>query len=264
MSAQVPFQYTEDLEGYESLPESKSCYLDGRYFNKVFADYPGLLENPMHLDITVNRLTQRGRTEEKASFSVRLMESDIDESMPGLLRLVIHTHHRGRSSKHSNLLILDYQNGIIYRFEPLGENAPYFNEINNIVHTYLNQFLNFDFEVVDFKVDEELDEQNPDCTARGDKSGYCIAYIIKFAYDYLNGFEFEPANIRRFVTKIERTYGKLKEGNPDIEYGPDDGPSRGQKQAIGAGAGLLGGALLAGPVGALALGGTGLLAGSIL
>lgn len=255
------FVFTKNLENYENLPESNSCYLDGRYFNIVLANYPGLLSNPLYIDVKINKMTTLNKRSEREYISARMEETKINTKFPGLLRLVINTHIGNKNSKHSNLLILDYKNGIIYRFEPLGQRAPYFDEISKIVHTYLSQFFEWDFKVIELNSDQKLDENNRECTKIGLKSGFCLAYVLLYAYNFINLLDFHPSNIRRFVTQIERTYGRLPSEGADIEYGE---LSRGQKQAIGAGAGLLGGAILGGPTLALGLGGAGLIAGSIL
>ena len=43
--------HTLDLDDYVNYPVTRSCYLDGRYFNKVFANYPGLVKEPLEINI---------------------------------------------------------------------------------------------------------------------------------------------------------------------------------------------------------------------
>lgn len=260
------FEYTRNLSGYEKGKETQSCYLDGRYFNKVFASYPGLLPNPLHVKISEGAIRFRGQEERKERVEINMKETNINTSYPGLLRLVITTP----KTKHTNLLILDYQNGIVHRFEPLGERGPYFDKVNDLVHSYLSQFFNLDLEVLDVDLERflgnfgnnELNEKNTACERQGLKSGFCNAYVILYAYSWLNGLEFNPRNIKKFAHKIEQTYGPLPKEGAEIEY--DDGPSRESKQIAGTALGGLGGLALAGPVGALAFGGLGLGIGSIL
>ena len=252
--------------------ETKSCYLDGRYFNLVLKEHPGLLENPLH--IVIKEMKSYNTKEVKEKIFVNMRESKINTSVTGLLRLVIETP----KSRHSNLLILDYVNQKVYRFEPLGSTAPYFEKVNRLVEDYLSMFFDFDLEVIDLEFDEILDEKNPHCK----KSGFCTAYIILYALAYLTKKDFEPSNIRKFANKVEKQYGHLLTGREEIEFGHYGGGGGGGRGGgfggghgygggghfgygggynrgyggfgggYGAGAGLLGGLLLGG---ALASGG---------
>ena len=38
-----------DMYDYKKYPAIKNCYLDGRYFNKVLGNYPGLITNPLKI-----------------------------------------------------------------------------------------------------------------------------------------------------------------------------------------------------------------------
>jgi hypothetical protein len=251
------YKYTENLDGYEILENTKSCYLDGRYFQKVFVRYPGLLSNPLNIVIRENNLRNPNRIASSERYYIHMKESNINTSVPGLLRLVITTP----TSRHSNLLILDYTNQRVYRFEPLGVNAPYYEKVNDLIEDYLGAFFNFKLEVIDVEFDEIMDEKNPNCK----KSGFCVAYIILYAYDFLNArSEFDPSNIRKFASMVENTYGSLPSDGAEIEYGLFTGnqTNTGQNMligglggaAIGGLAGGAGGALIGG-LGGAALGG---------
>jgi hypothetical protein len=256
-------EYTENLDGYEKLRNTDSCYLDGRYFNKVFVRYPGLLSNPLHIKIRETKIKTPSRNEKSEKYFVHMKESNVNVKFPGLLRLVITTPE----TTHSNLLIIDYANEKVYRFEPLGETAPYFETVNDILVQYLSMFFNVNLEIVDVEIDEILDDKNPNCK----KSGFCAAYVILYAYAFLNQKEFDPSNILKFARMIEETYGSLPREYPEIEYGlfggnnPQGGMSRGEKMIFGTGIGALGGGLISGTAGGAVLGGgTGLVLGSIL
>jgi hypothetical protein len=205
-------QYVEDLENYEGLENTESCYLDGRYFNMVFQNYPALLTHPLYIDIRVAGIKSATRDEKKERYFVNMRENNIKTHMPGLLRLVIQTP----KTRHSNLLILDYNNSKVFRFEPLGKNAPYYEKVNDLIMSYLGNFFPFDLEVIDIEFDEILDEKNPKCK----KSGFCVAYNILYAYSYLKQISFDPANIRKFAKLIEMKYGPLPEEGRQVEYGP--------------------------------------------
>ena len=240
--------WTKNLDDYMEMQPTNSCYLDGKYFNKVFEKYPGLLSNHLHIKIV--------ERQEKEKVWIHMHQNQINTEFPGLLRLVIEIN----GSKHSNLLILDYKNGVVHRFEPLGKNARFFQKINDLIEDYLSIFMNIKIELIDINLDDVWDEKNPECLRRDERSGFCIAYIIMYAYDFLKERDFNPEHIRRFAKKIELTYGEL-EGSPDIEYGDDD---KFGKMALGGVAGLGVGGLLGG-VGGAALGGIGGLAiGSLL
>ena len=48
-------EFTDNLDNYLNLKDTSSCYLDGRYFNKVFERYPGLISEPLNITIRVNK-----------------------------------------------------------------------------------------------------------------------------------------------------------------------------------------------------------------
>lgn len=220
------------LSDYRSNMETKSCYLDGRYFNKVFKDYPGLIKEPLVISLksTKNGLDQ----------NVEMKSSDINTDHIGLLRVIIETPE----SRHSNLLLIDYKGQKIYRFEPLGINAPYYKVVNRLIEMYLDNYL--DFELINFD-NSPYDEKNPKCK----KGGFCVAYVTKLAYDYLNGKPYDPTDIRKFVKQIEDMYGPLPKRGKDEEYGMFDNVS-GRNVALGAiGGGLLGGVATGSAGGAL-------------
>jgi hypothetical protein len=242
--------YTENLDGWENLKNTDSCYLPGNYFYKVFVKYPGLLANPMHIKIRKNKSGERNY--------VHMKETNINKSVPGLLRLVIETPE----TVHSNLLILDYERGTVHRFEPLGANGPYFELVNTLIEDYLSAFFNFDLEVIEADFGEILDEKNPKCK----KSGFCAAYNILYGYCFLNQKPFLPDDIRKFARKIEETYGLIPEYEHEVEYQGflgNDNPNQGRNMAIGGISGATLGAVAFGPVGLIAAGLGGAALGSI-
>ena len=238
--------YTKNLDGWEKMPRTKECHLPGNFFNKVFADYPGLLKNPLNIRIRQGRHGVRRYA--------HMEQNKINTDYPGLLRVNIEANN----FRHSNLLILDYENGIAHRFEPFGKNAPHFQEVTDAIDDYLNAFFDFDIEVINADFSNEmkcgLNEKNEKC----DNSGFCVAYVILYAYCYLRGRQdFPCTDIRRFAAKIEQTYGKIHVHEQEVQYGSYDG-NRGQKMglgtAVGLGAGLLVGAPLLGAVAGLGVG----------
>ena len=240
--------HTPNLDEYMNYKETNSCYLDGRYFNKVLSSYPGLLVNPLKIFIT-DQTSENGKVEEM--YSVSMKQNYMNKEFPGLLKLVISTP----TSRHSNLLILDYANKVVRRFEPLGFRGPFFNKINSIIQNYLSLYLDMKVSVIDIDLDTILNEQNPACVARGQRTGFCTAYIILYAYCYINKKEeFDPRDIRRFAQMIETKYGPLPAQGKEQEYGVwgNDNPNQTRNTAVGAGVGALGGlALVGGPIGIL-------------
>ena len=206
-------QYVDDLSNYHGLPNTESCYLDGRYFNLVFQNYPGLLPNHLHIDISETHIKTPNRTEIVDNSKVFMGGNKMDPDFNGLLRVVIHTPE----TIHSNLLIIDYENRKIYRFEPLGKEGPHYEKVTDLIAQNLSKILPFDLEVIDVRI--PFDEQNEKC----EKSGYCVAYIILYAYAYLKQTGFNPSHIRKFAKLIETKYGPLPKEGAQIEYGPRRG-----------------------------------------
>ena len=239
------YRYTENLSGWEKEQPTNACFLPGNYFFKSLMRYPGTMIHPLII-----------RKNRKGKYYVHMRENKVDTEYPGLLRVVIETP----KTRHSNLLIIDFNNGKVFRFEPLGKSAENFNEVNSLIEGYLSMFFDFDMEVIDIELDEILDEKNPKCK----NSGFCAAYVILYAYSYLNGIPFNPYDIRRFATKIEKTYGSIPYNEVEVEYGLFTGgdTNTGRNMLIGglAGAGiggLVGGGqgLLLGGLGGAAIGG---------
>ena len=233
--------YTDNLDTYHSFPETTSCYLDGRYFNRVLRFYPGLISEPLNIYIF-------RRADGRGEYNVSMRDADLDNSFPGLLRVIIHTPE----GRHSNLLILDYQRGVAFRYEPYGSTYPHFNLVNELITEYLFRYGNF--HVVAIEEPAHL-RKNPVCENRG---GLCMMYVIKFAYDYVNGRQYDQSNILRFASMVEQLYGPLPELGKDVEYGlfGNDNPNQGRNAAIGLVGGAALGGIVAGPTGLL-LGGIG-------
>ena len=206
-------QYVDDLSNYQGLENTESCYLDGRYFNLVFQNYPGLLPHHLHIDISETHVKTPNRNEIVDNSKVFMGDNRMDPNFNGLLRVVIHTPE----TMHSNLLIIDYENRKIYRFEPLGKEGPHYEKVTDLIAKNLSHILPFDIEVLDVRI--PFDEQNEKC----EKSGYCVAYIILYAYAYLKQTTFNPAHIRKFAKLIETKYGPLPKEGAQIEYGPRRG-----------------------------------------
>ncbi len=248
--------YTDNLDNYKLYPDTASCYLDGRYFNKAFNKYLGLIQEPLHIFITRDKKTGELRYEEY------MRETAINNKYPGLLRVIINTPE----GRHSSLVIIDYAGAKIFRFDPYGRLSPYFNQVNTIIERYMDRYIDFDMYVIDNPpYGQKYDEKNPTCEVAGTPGGFCVAYVIKYAYDYLNHRDYDPSEILKFVSAVERTYGVLPEEGKDVEYGlfGNPNPNQGRNVGIGIlGGSLLGGVLTGSPAGILVGAGIGGLIGS--
>lgn len=219
------------LLNYEQYPASKSCYLDGRYFNLVFQDYPGLIDQPLHIHIDDN-----------GSLNIHLpyMHINPSEDYFGLLRVIVSS----KDMRHSMLVVFDYANEKAYIYNP-DVHHPELNELLvEGITSYLSKFLDYEyFETAEY---EYVEKEQLACT----KSGVCNSLTILYALFFIEGLEYTNKavkNARKFMTAVETNYD-LPAGNPDIEYLTDQ---QAAGLAIGAGSGLLIGGLTGGLPGAL-------------
>jgi hypothetical protein len=216
-----------DLSHYKDFAPTKSCYLDGRYFNQVFASYPGLIREALTIKII-------GET-----YTAKMPKCAVNHNYDGLLRVVI----EAEGVRHATLVILDHQTQTGYWFEPFSSSLD--GDLAKIIAQYIG------YQIV--QVPHHAPKvKNANC----DRSGFCTAYCIKYAHDYLHDKPFDLTKIKSFSSCVENKYVCGK-GKVDKCYGLFDG-NRGVGTLIGAGAGaLIGGPLLGGGVGG-ALGGAAL------
>lgn len=271
-----------NLENYRDNEPTKSCYLDGRYFNLVFNDYPGLIENPLMINI-VSNITKMGSSTQmksqghsqgdfnnefvsqiKVQSGARMESSVMNTQYDNIIRVVIETtviekqlsNVEQSSSKHCNLLIVSHRDSRIYWFQPStnknGKNNYYVyqQKVQKILIKYLSSFLpGYLIVPVDSNVD---DEKTPGCAM----SGFCVAYCIKYGYDVINGYEPDLSDIRRFASEIENLYYPLDPVNPDIEYGFfGNNDNTNENVLLGGLGGAAVGTLLTGSVGGALAGG---------
>lgn len=217
--------FLPDLTGYKKYPETKNCYLDGKYFNTIFQDYPGLIEEPLVLSF------------QDKGFEMGMRQCNVNTECEGLLRTVIETP----SARHSTLCILDYQNNMAYWFNP------FISEYDDMFQRLISKYL--DTQVI------RVPEVAPNVKSYGcDMSGFCNAYVTKYAYDYLSGHKPDLSRIKSFAGMLETEFPlQIAEGEEDITFGLFDDP-----RTRGALIGGLGGAAIGGLLG----GGTGALVGA--
>ena len=207
-----------DLDNYLSEEPTSSCYLDGRYFNLVFANYPGLIKN--HLVIQVNTDHQNSGVK----LGAYMERAEPNNNDINLIRVMIETittdfvtdftdatPAKKMTGRHSNLLLVNHLKKRIYWFQP-GEYV-HQQKVQKMLLKYLSKYYP---QYLLVPMDPMLqEEETPGCPM----SGFCVAYVIKYSYDILKGVEPRYEDIRRFASKIENTYGKLDPHNADIEYG---------------------------------------------
>lgn len=231
----------QNLAKYEQYSESNSCYLDGRYFNAVFCNHPGLIANPLYIHI-----------DENMNVSSILPNSFFLKEHIGLLRVIITSN----TIRHSMLVILQDDIKSAHIYDPDVHNNPNLHTIvvDSIIK-YLSNFLNYKF--FDVVTSHPMETPIIGC----EKTGFCNAFVIKYAYDFLNNVNFKASSIegiRKFMCAIESNY-ELPPGVPDIEYDWSGSQIVGTAGGAAIGAGI--GALTFGWPGALILGGLGGVAG---
>ena len=232
----------KQLSKYKQYNESQSCYLDGRYFNMVFQDYPGLIPNPLYIHITDDK-----------QISIHMANSICFKEHMSLIRVIITTSH----IRHAMLVILDHDNGLAWIYDPDLQQKP--DELHKIVIdaiiNYLQQFVNYEFILVD------TNTKKSNYKAGCPQSGNCHALIIKYAQNLLDDKKFtqqDVSSIRKYMSAIEENY-TLPLGIPDVQY--DWSSNQVIVTTTGAAIGAVAGGLSAGLPGALVIGGTGALLG---
>lgn len=196
-----------DLDDYMSYPETTQCGLDGRYFNKVFEGYSGLIRNPIVIDLFAEMSPQK--ISGGVSISLDMKQTRFNPSVINILRVIIETPN----SRHSNVILFDPKSAIVWWIEPFKHE--FSDRVRNEIEEYLSRVFR-DVKILDLVLDV------PDLKTAGcQQSGFCVAYIIKYVYDVIFAKRtFNPIGIKRFASKIESTY-TLTSGIPDIEYGHD-------------------------------------------
>ena len=195
------FNKRDLLFDYEQYPASQACYLDGRYFNIVFGDYPGLIENPLYIYIN-------GESElEMYLPHVRIVPS---EDYYGLLRVIV----TSETIRHSLLVVFDYENKQAFIYNP----DVHHPELNDALMDNIISFLAkiFDYEYFEIPQIEYMEKEQLLCK----QHGVCNALIIFYALYFIERLPFtnETAqDVRKFMSAIEDNY-VLPEGKPDIEY----------------------------------------------
>src|SRR3990167_386975 len=210
-----------DVSDYRAYQKTTKCYLDGRYFNAFFKDYPGLLRKPLRITLYENGY--------QVKMGINLNPS---QNYINVLKVIVEIG----SEKHAELILIDHNNEEIVHFN--SHPSVYDRKIRDIIERYLGKWLDYSFVTV---MNDFRKVKNEDC----DMSGFCTAFVIKFANDYVLGSEVDLGEIKRFVSFLEDNI-PIGSGKEQVEYGLFD-----SKEAKGTAIGALGGLA----IGALAGGG---------
>lgn len=185
-----------NLDNYRKYKKTNRCYLDGRYFNLVFSKYPGLQKDPIH----IKYILEDGLMITKINYNkIKMVEKYYN-----IVRVIIETNN----NKHSGVCIINPMTKEIYYFDSAKIDKNSKNIIKNTLKNIFQQKIN----IIDFDI---ITEKNNKCV----KSGFCVAYSIKYVYDFLLNREHTFDNIRSFSQKIINYYPSLDISNCDIEYG---------------------------------------------
>lgn len=217
------------------------CYLDRRYFNLVLQarGLKTVLENPMHLLVD--------------NMDIQWKSSSISPSRISYGCLVIHTS----DFNHSTLFLLDPLTSTCYWWDPFFDDAQMVGLHNKVLTVIQNYFRSLGFHRF-CEITQTVPNVNVNICQR---SGFCNAYILKYALALHENRNFNSSGIVQFANGIEKQYRhSLPLGKPEIDFGPGNGsaPLMG-----GLGGALVGGAI-GGPTGALLGGVTGAAVGGMV
>src|SRR5205807_2596412 len=119
------------LDCYRSCDPCKRGYLDGRFFNSVLAEYPGLCEDKIVLKICEKEAIEVCGKGWQQEFEIKEISEAVKLKFncecPDIIRVVIIVEKemmvngcmvKKVKAKHSNLLIVDPRCKKVFRFEP--------------------------------------------------------------------------------------------------------------------------------------------------
>lgn len=200
--------------------------MDGRYFNKVLEEYEGLIPNPLYLTIT------------DSDVQAKMESSHLTMDVLNVMRVVITTP----KMRHSTLLVIDPCEMMYWWWNPrVGDsNLRLHTQCRLLIKQYMGKFGTF----AERAIEEPIAH-----------SGYCNAYVLKYALSLALGEEYEEGSIITFAREVEANYAVT--GPPELEY--EFGGA-----AIGAIGGLILGGAIAGPLGLVVGGAAGAVAGDKL
>jgi len=223
-----------------SKPSNK-CFLDGRYFWKVLAPYPGLVKSEMYLRIDyLKEVGEEGEEirEFESFLGLDLADVIATKGQNARYRIIkflidISNHpHEASGSVHSNLIYIDSEKKRVHRFEPLADHE-YTEPINKMVKSFFKSILP-EYEYV-------MNDEHPQLprTDRCPSKGMCAAYVLKKAMQlavkdvtdqhfehYSDDHDLEEEKILRFASAIENEYGPIPQtviNQEDVEQAKETG-----------------------------------------
>lgn len=191
----------EELKNYQTYTPSKSCFLDGRYFETVLINYDEVITEPLFVNL---RTDKNGSVVEQAVF----MTESRPKTDVTFIRLVVNTP----DLRHAALLIVDEEQETITLWNPVVDNKMEALEgaVVDLVKEYMFHYREYQMNVVNYKI--------PDIKTC-ETGGYCNAYVIKYVLGYLNDKPYNTNEILSFVSAIEENFGDLlPDGEPEVEY----------------------------------------------
>lgn len=222
----------ELIETYKTYKPTESCYLNGQYFNIVLADYPGLIEEPLNVYINDDETVEIDQSDElfedlQMIGSVKLNRTSKYDKTDYfyLLRVIL---HKADGISHSNLLLIDPVDKVIYRFEPLHhykDDKHHHKLMYKLISESLLKY--FKTELPGYKFKElplhPQHHHHKHLFEKCEQIGYCNAFVIKLgvlvSLDLDLGLiqELERHDILRFASAVENIYGPLEEGDSEDE-----------------------------------------------
>jgi hypothetical protein len=239
----------ELLDTYKDYDPSDRCYLDGRYFNEVLANYEGLVRTPLVIHIQEHPRREHKVFKHHQHFEIHEKSGPehlhLKANIPELVRVIIEVDRFKEDEdgdvvehviRHSSLLIFDAMEKKVYRFDPM-KNYKY----HDIIGEYLQAYVDHHTDDYDF---EEFDHHPEHVDKKCKDKGMCVAFVIKAAVMYALGddlhFSKDTDDIKRFAAAVEDLYSPIQ-GEPDIEFRGGGGHGGGGHGGGGHGGGGHGG-----------------------
>lgn len=203
--------------GYKTYDETQDCYLDGRYFDVVFKSNPLFARKPLSIQV-IKRLDDDGSVDVKITAS----ESDLFTGAPirlgkvSLKLIKVLPRSTPQITRHASLAIVTKQT--LYHFDPTTDQE--LRELSTRVLEDAAKLQNLKYSPIPITFTPE--QGGEQCLV----SGYCVAYIIKYAADlFLNERErgeggVDVSDIKRFAQWVKEHYqDQLPDSPPEEEYG---------------------------------------------
>lgn len=209
--------------------DCSSCYLEGEYYDSVLSSF-GV---PHHTKPIILHL-EHNRNGDVSSYEFQVDGSEpTDQILPTYVRLVIQSN----LIRHSTLLII-IGNDVLW-WNPRQHHPTEFlqrlhAEIKTIIRDYISRSGLKHLQDINLKV--------PSITKCGKgKSGFCTAYVLKYALCHFFGLDFDTGTITGFTREVENSYPSPSYSDIEYDFSPGG-------MATGVlGGGLIGGALAGGP-----------------